>query len=622
MIAQNHTDFSGEQIGNYQIKSLLTNRKVSSFFLAEDVKLGQSVYLEILNVTKNEDPELANSFQRRMESVSQIKHPNIAPVIEIDVTADGNPYAVIDYFPGKSLTKYLADTSVTESMRSASDALTTNRYIAEALSVAHPAGLIHHDLRPDNIWVREEDGTPVLVDLGVPIVTTPPDAVLTNSRAEMLDYAAPEVAEGKAISRRSNIYSLGIIIYEFLTGHRPKLPASSWDIFERSTMPKEVPLEEERAGLSGETYRLVRNCLWRQEWSRFETADELIIAIDTAILAEQSLPQKEAMWAGNSRRWFYVIPILAFFVLVFGLGFVWLQNINANQNPPTSTPTLGTVPTEIEGAVGVGDADGTVQPTATETLEAPPTVADNLPIPVITPQIDSNFGIDDTIRFTWFSASKPNENEHFAVYISPEDEINPEPYLIGVVTEPDAAGVFDLREEVANLPFAGGAYLWQVKLEIIDDETPITVSDPRRLFIIENTPTATATATTTEEPTPTPTLTEAVCTPTRPLGWIDHTVLAGETISTFAQRANVLAADILEANCLEQGAILSIGQGLIIPPPLATITPTPGPATATPTINSGNDGPSDPGDPSDPTATSGPPPTLTPRPPPVETPGS
>lgn len=620
MIAQNHTDFSGEQIGNYQIKSLLTKRKVSSFFLAEDVKLGQSVYLEILNVTKDEDPELSNSFQRRMEAVSQIKHPNIAPVIEIDVTADGNPYAVIDYFPGKSLTQFLADNNATGAARSASDALTTNRYIAEALSVAHPAGLIHHDLRPDNIWVREEDGTPVLVDLGVPIVTTPPDAVLTNSRAEMLDYAAPEEAEGKAISRRSNIYSLGIIIYEFLTGHRPKLPASSWDIFERSTMPKEVPLEEERAGLSGETYRLVRNCLWRQEWSRFETADELIIAIDTAILAEQSLPQKEAMWAGSSRRWFYIIPALALLVIIFGLGFVWLQTINANQNPPVSTPITEIAPTNVEGAVGVGDSDGTIQPTVTETRESPPTAEVELPIPVITPQDDSSFGMGDTIRFTWFSTSKPNENEHFAVYISPEDEINPESYLVGIVTEPDDAGVFDLREKVTNLPFAGGAYLWQVKLEIIDDDTPISVSDPRRIFIIENTPTPTATDT--EEPTPTPT--ESACTPERPFSWIDHTVQAGETISTFAQRANVLAADILAANCLEQGTVLSIGQHLIIPPPLATNTPTPGAATPTPNTTTGGDGGGNGGGSgsSNPTATSGPPATSTPRPPPGSTPGN
>ena len=618
MIAQNHTDLSGEQIGNYQIKSLLTNRKVSSFFLAEDVKLGQSVYLEILNSTKDEDLELANSFQRRMEMVSQIKHPNIAAVIEIDITADGYPYAVIDYFPGISLTQYLNNHGGAGNNRPASDALTTNRYIAEALSVAHPAGLIHHDLRPDNIWVREEDDIPVLVDLGVPIVTTPPDAVLTNSRAEMLDYAAPEEAEGKAISRRSNIYSLGIIIYEFLTGHRPKLPASSWDIFERSTMPKEVPLEEERAGLSGETYRLVRNCLWRQEWSRFETADELIIAIDTAILAEQSLPQKEAMWVGSSRRWFYIIPLLALLVIVFGLGFVWLQNINANQNPPTSTPTSGIVPTEVEGAVGVGDAEGTAQATATETREPPPTAEDDLPIPVITPQDDSSFGMDDTIRFTWFSTSKPNENEHFAVYISPEDEIDPEPYLVGIVTEPDDAGVFDLREQVANLPVVGGSYLWQVKLEIVDNDTPISVSDPRRLFIIENTPTPTPTAT--DEPSSTPT--EVACTPTRPLGWIDHTVEANETISTFAQRANVLAADILEANCLEQGTILSIGQLLIIPPPLATNTPTPGPATSTPTSNTGGGGNNGGGTPNNPTATSGPPATSTPRPPPGSTPGN
>ncbi len=334
MIAHNNIDLSGEQIGNYEIESLLTVRKASNFYLAQDVKLEHPVYLEILNTTIEEDADLAGRFHKRMETVSQIKHPNIATVIEVNTTADGYPYAVIDYFDSISLSQKEEEWHNTDALLSPIAALTYGRQIADALSIAHPAGLIHHDLRPQNILVRKSDGEIVLVDLGDPLVAVPPDAAMSNSRSEMLDYASPEEIEGKEISRRSNIYSLGIIIYELLTGHRPRLPASSWDIFERSTMPKEVPLEEERAGLSGETYRLVRNCLWRQEWSRFENAEELISAIDTAVLAEQALPKKDNIFSRNRRRWLYLVPVAAVLVILFGLLLVWGQFVNAGSNSP------------------------------------------------------------------------------------------------------------------------------------------------------------------------------------------------------------------------------------------------------------------------------------------------
>jgi len=284
MVARDKEDLSGQQIGNYEIEAHIAARNASDLFLARDVKLERPVFLEVLRVTAEEDEDLAARFRSRMETVSQLKDPRIAVVSDLDITDDGFPYAVIDYFPGTTLADRLAAMRRDGQALPVIEALELTREIAQGLGAAHAAGLIHHDLRPENIMLRE-DGMPVLIDLGVPIVLEPAAPAANGVAGEMLDYAAPEDLEGKALTRRSNIYSLGVILYELLAGHRPNLPNLPFDIFPQANMPKEEPLEEARPGLAGETYRLVRNCLWRQEWSRFETADEMVTAIETAIFA-------------------------------------------------------------------------------------------------------------------------------------------------------------------------------------------------------------------------------------------------------------------------------------------------------------------------------------------------
>ena len=140
-----------------------------------------------------------------METVSQIKEDNIAPVIETGITDDDIAYAVIEYIQGVWMSETQAEWNEDEKVSPVGDALALGRDIAEAVSAGHSAGLIHHDLRPENILISDEDNRPVMIDLGVPVSTNIRNGVLSESRTKMLDYASPEELEGKSISRRSNI---------------------------------------------------------------------------------------------------------------------------------------------------------------------------------------------------------------------------------------------------------------------------------------------------------------------------------------------------------------------------------------------------------------------------------
>ncbi|MFN2135000.1 MAG: protein kinase domain-containing protein [Candidatus Promineifilaceae bacterium] len=618
MNALNGTDYSGQQFGNYELEALLKHRAVTDLYLARDVKLDQPVFVEVLRTPVAEDPALAGRFQRRMETISQVKSDNIASVIETGVTDDGFAYAVIEYIDGLWMNDVLTDWRERGFLLPVGDALALGKEIAEGLSAGHSAGLIHHDLRPSNILLRAGDNTPVLIDFGVPVANNLRNGVFNDSRTSMLDYASPEELDGKTIGRRSNIYSLGIMLYELLTGHRPELPTSSWDIFEHSTMPKEVPLEEAREGLSGETYRLVRNCLWRQEWSRFETADEVISAIETAILAEQAVP-KAAIWSGGQNNWLYfAVPALALVVLVVGLFLLWSQFANAEPQGAQATGVAETVnesdeQSPVENADNVSEAVPTTAPLPTDTRVAPPTSETAAIVPVFGPVSDQVFERNETISFAWIWLNQPQENETFTVYITSEDT-ETAPIAIGNVSQPDNASLYRLDASADQLDLAAGSHLWQVRLENQLTGETIVESDSRRFIIAEEptaTPSPTATLTSvppsltatpsmtpppaTSTPTLTPEPTQVVCVPSRPLGWVDHTVQSGDTISFFASRANLSVQTVLDANCLSRGAVLSVGQVLYVPAPPATPTFTPRPTsafppTSTPVPNTGGGG--------------------------------
>ena len=566
MVARDKEDLSGQQIGNYEIESHIAARKASDLFLARDVKLERLVFLEVLRVTEEEDEDLAERFRGRMETVSQLKDPHIAVVSDLDVTDDGFPYAVIDYFPGETLADKLADLRRDQQTMPVIESLELAKQIAQGLGVAHAAGLLHHDLRPQNIMLRE-DGTPILIDVGVPIVAGSASPILNGPEKELLDYASPEELEGKPLTRRSNIYSLGVILYELLAGHQPHLPTLPFDIFPQANMPKEEPLEEARPGLAGETYRLVRNCLWRQEWSRFETTDEMITAIETAIFAEQELPKAAAWTPKRSNSMKFVVPVAL--VLVGILAFFLLRGIFGGGRAEANEPT----PDDTPSGTFVGAADLTDTPTAT--LTVPVDSSDDLSISVLPHGPSRVFNLGDTINFDWFWPTLPEAGQQFAVYLLDGDER----HLLGTTDEPYSGAAYRLSVPAVELP-ASGEMAWQVRLETIAGGEVITESDPTPIVVRLETPTPTATLTAPTTGTTAGTATPE-CVVDSPPDWIQYTIRQGDSLSNLAERANIPVETLLEVNCLPNVS-LSVGQQVWVPQASVPRTPTSQPAPATP----------------------------------------
>ncbi len=219
------------KISHYVLKDLLVEQAVSGIYLAHDEKTDKSVFLLTLQPDAVRSGDLADRFRRRAETLAQLEHEAILPLL--DYGMDGKrPYAVMAHFPGQFLAEQLKSAAPPEPGNKAKVITSLNlvKRLAEGLAVSHPTGIIHHDLRPENLYL-DEAGQPYLLDLVIP--PTPPLATqLDNAPPTELDYQSPEQLAGKALSGRSNIYSLGILMYRLLAGQLPPLPVSEWDIFE------------------------------------------------------------------------------------------------------------------------------------------------------------------------------------------------------------------------------------------------------------------------------------------------------------------------------------------------------------------------------------------------------
>lgn len=313
-------DFTGKTIMQYKVRQKLKERLSSSLYLAEDRKSKQLFFLEVLHVTVDEDEDLAGRFQRRMSTTSQIEHPLIAPVLYTGQTDEKRPYAVIQHCNGEFFDSQIAQWQETQTWPHPAEALHFIQHLAEALSVAHPAGLIHHDLRPANIFVQA-DSTPLLLDLGIPATPMPVKIAIEPGQTIYLDYAPPEQQQGKPLTGPSNIYSLGILLYQMLSGSLPPITISQWSVFEQHMLPKEAPLEELKPGLRPETYTLVKTCLWRQEWNRYETMQDMLMDIKKAILAEQTPPPHHIMSGISS------IPRKSPYLLYGGIALLLIVSV-------------------------------------------------------------------------------------------------------------------------------------------------------------------------------------------------------------------------------------------------------------------------------------------------------
>ncbi|EJP32194.1 putative serine/threonine-protein kinase PrkC [Selenomonas sp. FOBRC9] len=207
----------GERVldGRYALEMPIGSGGMADVYRAKDQLLERTVAVKILHRQYENDTEFIARFQREAKAAARITHPNIVNVYDVGV-AEGRHYIVMEYVPGRTLKERIKE----EAALPVPEALRIAGQIASALAQAHADQLVHCDIKPHNILVMP-DGTVKVADFGIARAVTESTMTYNDSVMGSVHYFSPEQASGTTITPKSDVYSLGIVLYEMLTGHVP-----------------------------------------------------------------------------------------------------------------------------------------------------------------------------------------------------------------------------------------------------------------------------------------------------------------------------------------------------------------------------------------------------------------
>ncbi|HEX6625558.1 MAG TPA: protein kinase, partial [Pyrinomonadaceae bacterium] len=266
------------QIGPYRVLSLLGAGGMGEVYLAEDTRLGRRVALKLLPPPFVSDPDRLRRFEREARAASALNHPNILTLYDIG-RVDGTHYIVTEYVEGGTLRARLSAGRIT-----APEAVRVAAQVAEALSAAHAAGITHRDIKPENIAIRP-DGYAKVLDFGLAKLAELPggetDSLSPSLRTPMglrmgtVKYMSPEQVLGHAVDGRTDLWSLGVVLYETLTGQAPFAGANKAATFDLILNHTPAPVTDFDEELPPQLDAIVSRALEKDPELRYQTASDM-----------------------------------------------------------------------------------------------------------------------------------------------------------------------------------------------------------------------------------------------------------------------------------------------------------------------------------------------------------
>jgi serine/threonine-protein kinase len=264
--------------GRYRVTAHLGSGGMAEVYCATDLQLGRNVALKILHGRFAADEEFVERFKREASSAAGLAHQHVVAVYDRGEW-DGTSYIAMEYVPGRTLKQIITQTDPPTPLPP-QRAVDLTVQILRAARFAHRRGIVHRDFKPQNVIVDDEDRAKV-TDFGIARAGAS-DMTETGSILGTAQYLSPEQAQGHAVGPRSDLYSIGIVLYELLTGHVPFDADSAVTIALKQVSEEPLPPSELNPQVTPELEAVVLRALEKDPADRFADADEFIAALDAA----------------------------------------------------------------------------------------------------------------------------------------------------------------------------------------------------------------------------------------------------------------------------------------------------------------------------------------------------
>ncbi len=261
---------NGQKIGDrYEIVKSIGEGGMANVYLAYDTILNRKVAIKVLRGDLSNDDKFIRRFQREALSVSNLSHPNIVEVYDVG-EEDGQHYIVMEYIEGKTLKQLLQK----RGSLTLTEVIDIMNQLTDGLAHAHEAYIIHRDIKPQNIMI-EDNGLIKITDFGIAMALNSTQLTQTNSVMGSVHYLPPEQANGKGSTRKSDIYSLGILMYELLTGSVPFKGDNAVEIALKHLKEKIPSIRRQNPTIPQSVENIVLKATAKNPKNRYDTVKEM-----------------------------------------------------------------------------------------------------------------------------------------------------------------------------------------------------------------------------------------------------------------------------------------------------------------------------------------------------------
>lgn len=431
-------DLIGRRLGNYEITEELGRGGMAAVYRAYQPSLNRHVAIKVLAPQLSFDQQFVERFQREARAAANLRHPNIVVIHDVARQQDVY-YIVMELLEGRTLKQLIED----EGPLSPERAARIVEQVAGALDYAHEQGFVHRDIKPANIFVGKDNHT-TLTDFGIAKAASETQHL---TRTGMLigtpEYMSPEQAEGGTVDRRTDLYALGVVLYQMLAGRAPFHSTTPHATLHAVIYEPPPPLRPLRPDLSPAIESMVMKSISKQPADRFQSGGEMVAALQTSLAGRPSVavatppPPTQTLPRQQRSPVVWIVAALALvLVIVLAAAFLLLGG-NGGQATPTTAATSIVIRDTPTVTVGPSATEPVFTPEATSTQPSAPTYTEPPPTQTLPPPTATS--VPPTDMPTPSSTPEPSPAHFGRLAFSSNRDGNPEIYVL------DLAGANPVR---------------------------------------------------------------------------------------------------------------------------------------------------------------------------------